>query len=491
VPTSRGLLVALLAGALVLSACGSSRRRSPNAPVVEVVQTSHDLAQHLTRLADLHLRAGSTHGLPVIRVDDSARYQQMVGIGAALTDTSAWLLYDELPSGTRDEVMSNLFGPSGIRLSYLRLPIGASDFTHDGRPYTYDDVPPGQSDPSLSRFSIAHDDAYIIPVLRQMRALDPGLQIIAAPWSPPAWMKTNDALDDTAGKGRLRPSDYGAFARYLVKFVQAYDGQGVTIDALTPQNEPGQGTPYPGLNLSELGEGRLIVQYLVPALRAAGVHVKLYVHDFKWLFASRVVKLISVSDVRQAITGVAWHCYEGDPVVMSEIHAIAPALDQIESECSGGIEPGPTSELLIASFRNWATAVLMWNLALDPAGGPVEMPNSGCHDCTGVVTVDGLTHTVTYTLDYYQLGQLGKFVQRGAHRIGSNTFVTYDTPTLQHEIDWARPGVDDVAFENPDGSRVLMAYNNAARAESFAVQWRGLSFTYTLPAAATVTFVWR
>ncbi len=483
--------LALIAGVAALSACGSVKRHASDARVVEVVQTSHNLSQHLHRLHDLRLRTGSARGLPVIRVNDSVRSQRVIGIGAALTDTSAWLVYDELPAATRARVMRDLFGPSGIRLSYMRLPVGASDFTHDGRPYTYDDVPSGQSDPSLSRFSIAHDNESIVPLLHEIRALDPGLQIIAAPWSPPAWMKTNDALDNNADRGRLRPSEYGAFARYLTKFIEAYNGLGITIDALTPQNEPGQGTPYPGLNLSERAEGRLIARYLVPALRAAGVHVKVYAHDFKWLFAPRVVKLISTGAVERALAGIAWHCYEGDPVVMTQLHQIAPSLDQIESECSGGIEPGPTSEMLIASFRNWATTVLMWNLALDSAGGPVQMPNTGCRHCTGVITVDEQSHTVKYGLDYYQLGQLGSFVQRGAYRIGSNNFVTYQTPTVKHKINWATPGVDDVAFENPDGSTVLVAYNNASRAQSFAVQWHRRMFNYTLPGDATVTFVWR
>jgi glucosylceramidase len=489
VPALRGL--ALIAAVTLLSACGSTHRRSADAPQVEVVQTSRDLSQHLTRLPDLHLRSGGAHGLPVIHVVDSVRYQPMAGIGAALTDTSAWLLYDELSASTRARVLSNLFGPSGIRLGYMRLPIGASDFTRDGRPYTYDDVPHGQSDPSLSRFSIAHDVAYIVPVLRQIRALDPELQVIASPWSPPAWMKTNDALDNNARRGKLRRRNYAVLARYLAKFVQAYDSLGVTIDALTPQNEPGQGTPYPGLNLSERDEGSLIARYIAPAFQAAALHVKLYAHDFKWLFAPRVVKLIARREVERALSGIAWHCYEGNPAVMTQIHRIAPRLDQIESECSGGIEPGPTSELLIASFRHWATAVLMWNVALDRAGGPVQMPNTGCRHCTGLVTVDERSHTVGYGLDYYQLGELGKFVQPGAYRIGSNNFVTYDTPTLKHEINWARPGIDDVAFRNPAGSKVLLVYNNAAHGESFAVQWRGLTFTYTLHAGATVTFLWR
>jgi glucosylceramidase len=483
-------VVALIAAVVALSGCGSHRHPA-DAPNVEVVQTSHDLTQHLTRLPDLHLRAGRARGLPVIHVVDAMRYQRMAGIGAALTDTSAWLLYHELPASARATVMNDLFGSSGIALSYMRLPIGASDFTRNGRPYTYDDVPRGQSDPTLSRFSIAHDDAYIVPVLREMRALDPGLQLIAAPWSPPAWMKTNDALDNRGGKGRLRRSDYGAFARYLVKFVQAYDSLGLTVNALTPQNEPGQATPYPGLNLSEPNEGRLIARYLAPALRTARVDTKLYAHDFKWLFGKRVAKLISKGDVEKPLTGIAWHCYEGNPGVMSALHRIAPRLDQIESECSAGIEPGPTSEMLIAAFRNWATAALMWNLALNRAGGPVQTPNTGCLHCTGVVTVDVRSHTAHYGLDYYQLGQLGMFVKPGAYRIASNNFVTYDAPTVRHKINWASPGVDDVAFESTDGRRVLIAYNNAARAKSFAVEWHGMMFTYTLPAGATTTFVWQ
>src|SRR6478672_10151344 len=125
---------------------------------------------------------------------------------------------------------------------------------------------------------------------------------------------------------------------------------------------------------------------------------------------------------------------------------MAPSLDQIESECSDGGAPGPPGELMIASFRNWASSVLLWNLALDPSGGPVQQPNYGCRGCTGVVTVDGRSRTVTYGIDYYVLGQFSKFVQSGARRIASDHFVTYNTPTRHHRINYATNGIDDVAF---------------------------------------------
>jgi glucosylceramidase len=176
---------------------------------------------------------------------------------------------------------------------------------------------------------------------------------------------------------------------------------------------------------------------------------------------------------------------------MTLIHTRAPRLDHIETECSSGSAPGPPAEMLIASFRNWASTALLWNLALDPRGGPVQPPNRGCPYCTGVVTVDERTHTVSYRSDYYELGQFSEFVRRGARRIRSNTFVSYNSPSHHHRVNYATPGIDDVAFVNPDGQDVLLVHNNAEQAKRFAVQSRGRAFAYTLPGDATVTFLWR
>lgn len=482
-----GVFMCLAALLVVLAGCDSESSR----PAVEVVQTSRDLSQRLTRLADLRFETHVAGGVPVVHVDDATRYQRVVGVGAAITDTSAWLLHNELSAGTRAVVMQKLFGPGGIRLGFVRVPIGAADFTSDQVPYSYDDLPPGQSDPTLGHFSVRHDDAYIIPILRQMLRINPRVEILASPWSPPAWMKTNHSLGNHADAGGLLPDAYGPLAQYFVKFIRAYGSRGVTIDAITAQNEPRQGANYPGLNLPEPAEATLIARYLAPALAAARLHTRIYAHDFKWLFWSPATALATDPAVAKDIAGIAWHCYDGNPDVMATLHRSRPALDQIESECSSGIAPGSPAELMIASFRNWASGVLLWNLALDPRGGPVQPPNNGCHNCTGVVTVDERTHTVSYRADYYELGQFSAFVQPGARRIASDNFVRYNSHDHYNDLSYATGSIDDVAFENPDGTKVLLVHNNADGARRFVVEWRRRTFSYTLPAGATVTFRWK
>ena len=156
-----------------------------------------------------------------------------------MTDTAAWLIEDGLPPAARDQLMRRLFGGGrGIHLSFLRLPIGGSDFDRGGAAYTYDDLPPGQTDPQLRDFSIAHDQPYVLPALRAARALDPRLYIEALPWSPPAWMKANGALPNEDHSALLLPADARPWARYLVRFLQAYAAAGVRVSGLAIQNEP-------------------------------------------------------------------------------------------------------------------------------------------------------------------------------------------------------------------------------------------------------------
>jgi glucosylceramidase len=173
---------------------------------------------------------------------------------------------------------------------------------------------------------------------------------------------------------------------------------------------------------------------------------------------------------------------------MSALHEQAPVDDQILTECSQGIAPFAAAEVLIGSLRNWSSVVTLWNLALDPSGGPVQPPNAGCPGCTGEVTIDETTQTVSLRPAFFQLGQVSAFVQPGATRIGSNTFVSYaQTGPNTYAVS---PGLDDVAFLNPDGTHVLIAYNTSTSPIRFAVRWTGRTFTYTLPAKATVTFRW-
>jgi glucosylceramidase len=415
-----------------------------------------------------------------IDVSDATRYQTVTGFGAAMTDSSAWLLYDELPADARDLVMASLF--AGIDLDYIRVPMGASDFSAGGVPYSYDDMPAGETDPTLADFSIAHDQAYIIPTLRQALELNPGVQVLAEPWSLPAWMKANDALDNEDYAGDLLTGDYQAGAGYFVRFIQSYDAAGVPISAITPTNEAHTSSLYPGMNLDEDG---FITQNLVPALRAAGLNTEVYGLDGSGLPYAE--GMLEDPAVRSAIAGIAWHCYTG-LAQMTTLHALDPAAGLIMSECSPGIVAYTPAETVIASLRNYASAVDLWNLALDPNGGP-KQPVAGCPDCGGLVTVDENTHEATLTQSFYEVGQVSKFVQRGAVRIASDRWVQdYSNPDGTYGV---TPGLDNVALENPDGSKVLVATNNSETAIHFQVQWRDRAFGYTLAAGATVTFRWR
>ena len=482
-----------MVGLSAASADAHVRRRAagPSGPVVRVVLTDATLAHALTPMLSTRFTSLPVSGLPVLHIDERTRYQRVGGFGGAMTDSSAWLLHDELPASVGDTIMNALFGTSGIHLSSVRVPIGASDFTRNGRPYTYDDMPPGQSDPKLSHFSIAHDRAYVLPELRQALALNPAARMLATPWTPPAWMKSNDSLANVRHSGTLRLAAFPLLARYFAKFIQAYRQAGVPIAAVSPASEPTNATSYPGLELPEPAEARWIKHNLAPALRAAHLSTKIYGHDSGWstISATYAKKLVADRALDGVLTGIAWHCYYGSPNLMSAVHDMAPALEQIVDECSPGITPFPTAEVVIGSMRNWASTVELWNLALDPHGGPVQALNTGCPACSGLVTVDERTHTATFRLSYYQFGQASAFVQPGASRVESEHFVFYDYQ--RPGVNLVTPGLDDVAFINPDGSHVLLAYDNSTHPISFAVDWQGRSISDTLPSRATVTYRWR
>jgi glucosylceramidase len=480
----------VLAAGLALLLDGGGAARSPNPYDVQVVQTNGALTQRLTRLPDLKFGVAQPSARPVIKVNAGIGYQRVRGFGAAMTDTSAWLIERRASSVARPALMAELFGTGGIRLDFVRIPVGASDFTRNGRPYSYDDMPPGRGDPRLRDFSTVHDRAYILPALRQALALNPQTRFLASPWSAPAWMKTNHSFGNVRDLGTLRRSAYAPWAAYLARFIEAYDRAGIPISAITVQNEPTTGTSYPGMAFPAAREANWISHYLRPALARVGEHPLIFGGDLGWgPDSTAYVSAVADGSAAGALSGLAWHCYFGAPGVMSRFHRAHPGLDEILDECSpGGPSPTPTSEIVIASLRQWASAVILWNFALDRHGGPVEPPDRGCPACIGLITIDERTRSAWPTRSYYQLGQASEFVAPGARRIASNHFVSYRYPHVRGSV--VTPGLDDVAFHNPDGSLVLIAYNGAPTAEAFAVRWRTRSFSYKLAPGAMVTFLW-
>ncbi|MEV8508442.1 ricin-type beta-trefoil lectin domain protein [Actinoplanes sp. NPDC051475] len=460
--------VGAVAAALVASGAFVAVTDAPSqaATAADVWLTTPDRANLLSQKSAVTF--GTTGSGPVITVNPGTTYQSMVGFGAAFTDAAAWNVFN---SPQRDTVMNALFGTgSGIGLSFLRQPVGASDFSRSF--YTYDD---GAADPSLSRFSVAHDQAYILPLLQQARQLNPQVTVKGAPWSAPAWMKTNNNLVG----GSLSQANEGVYADYLVKFVQAYQAAGVPVGYLSVQNEPQFSPPgYPGMLMSDAQQSR-IIKLLAAKLRTAGLSTKILGWDHNWDNTSypQAVNNAAGADV----AGSAWHCYAGDPSAQSTVHNAQPAKDIFFTECSG-TESADTSKtfadslwwqgrnLAVGATRNWARSVALWNLALDANHGPVI---GSCTTCTGVVRISG--SSVTYNAEYYVLGHLSKFVKPGAVRIDSTGY--------------GQGGIENVAFRNPDGSIALVAINTGGT-QNFQVSYGGASFGYQLPAGAMATFTW-
>jgi glucosylceramidase len=437
---------------------------------------------------------------PTVVLDPSRRFQRMNGFGGSITDSSAVVLY-RLSPAARAATVRMLFDPrTGDGLSYLRQPVGGSDFVAT-RPYTYDDMPAGATDYRQRHFSISHDKVEILPLLREAGHLNPQLQILATPWSPPAWMKSNQSL--VGGRLIDAPRIYHSYARYLTKFIQAYRAQGVTVNAITVQNEPQNRHPagYPGTDMPASQQEK-VIEVLGPMLRAAGLGTEILAYDHNWsehpadiastppdetADINHYPQEVLSSPAARWVSGTAYHCYYGDPSAMTTLHQEFPAKDIYFTECSGSQSSDPANtfsdtlkwharNLIIGSPRNWAKTVVNWNVALDPSGGPHV---GGCTTCTGILTV-GPGDTVTPNAEYYALGHLGRFVKPGAVRIASTSFGT---------TAW-NGQVMDVAFRDPDGTTVLVAHNENDNPQTFGVREGDRSFTYTLPGASLATFTW-
>jgi glucosylceramidase len=447
---------------------------------VQVVETTGDRAKLLQAQPSIAFATGGSSSRLVIQVNAATQYQQMDGVGGSLTDSSAWLIWNKLSTAQQTTLMQQLFDPgAGIGISFLRQPMGATDFSASGN-YTYDDVPAGQTDPNLTNFTIAHDATYIIPLLQQALSINPNIKVVALPWSPPAWMKSTGTMNG----GNMNTAYFPSLAQYFVDFVQAYQQQGIPIYALSVQNEPLYSTTgYPSENLAASDESTFIANHLGPALSTTGLsNVKIFGYGHNW-DNTEYAKTLLGSSAAPYLSGTSFHCYAGDPSAQSAVDTAFPAKDIWFTECSGitssnfaGDLVWNAQHLLIGATRNWARSVSLWNLALDQNSGP---RNGTCSNCRGVVTIDdGVTPaTVTLNVEYYVLGHLGKFVVTGAHRIDSNTF--------------GAGSIEDVAFQNPDGSIVLLVLNSASSSGTFTVSSKGQSFNYTLPPGAVATFEWK
>ena len=454
----------------------------PDATVVNGWITTPDRRSLLSPLPALTLTLTTTTRVTGTRIDvDTAQQFQVIdGFGAALTDASAWLIQTRLSPAQREALLQQLFGRggTGAGFSFLRVTIGASDFSRSH--FTFDDLPAGQRDDALTQFSIDAHRAEMLPVLRRALAINPALTIMATPWSAPAWMKTSGSLSG----GTLRPEAFRVYAEYLVKFVDAYASEGVPVALLSVQNEPHhEPKDYPGMRFMPPQRSRFIGEHLGPMLarRDARRRPRILDWDHNWDEAQSPLTVLRDTLARRFVAGVAWHCYAGEVSAQSVVHAAHPDKDTWFTECAGGAWAPDFGQnlrwnvrtLVIGATRHWARGVALWNVALDERHGPHL---GGCTDCRGVVTIDSATGAITYNEEFHALAHASRFVLPGARRIASTS------------------GVDDletVAFRNPDGRIALLVVNAATVARTMTVRSGARAFTSSLAPGAVVTFTWR
>lgn len=428
----RVVALTVVAALTVLAACYRVppwSRGHGGPPAAEVLTSTADGAARLVgSRAPLHRRARPA----AVTVATDRTRQRLFGVGAALTESSAHLIAG-LPAPARRDLLARLFDSRGGGLGVLRVVIGASDFSSVHASLDDSPVP----DPNLDHSSIERDRAEIIPVLHEILAIAPQLEIVASPWSAPGWMKDSG----NSLFGTLRPEFEPAYADYLVRFVQAYRAEGIPIGWLTVQNEPAAiQVTYPSMLMSPEQQARLLRDHLGPALGRAGLATRVLVWDHNWCDArppggcvgtgpaTFPFDVLAATGAAPPIAGTAFHCYGGDQAAAYEaVHAAWPAQQIWQSECSGGTWQGTraeafgaTARLVLDGWNHWASAELLWNLALDPDHGPHL---GGCDTCRGVVTVDPASRRWTPEPDF---DVLATFAWAGAN--GSSALETSVDP---------------------------------------------------------------
>lgn len=409
---------------------------------------------------------------PAITVDPDIRYQTVDGFGYTFTGGSAWLISQMKPAAKK-ALLKKLFSRDreGLGISYLRISLGASDLSN--HVFSYNDLPSGQTDTGLQRFSLGYDTLHLIPILREIRAVSPELKIMATPWSAPVWMKTNG---QSVG-GSLHPGYYDVYARYFVRYVEAMQSYGIAIDAVTVQNEPMHGGNNPSMLMTAAEQALFVKQYLGPAFREKGLSTKIIIWDHNADHPEYPISILNDAAAKPFIDGTAFHLYAGDIGAMMEVHLAHPDKNLYFTEQWTGSDGKFGDDLrwhirnvLIGSLRNRSRAVLEWNLASDPDYGP-HTPG-GCTQCKAAITISG--SSVSRNVSYYIIGHASRFVPPGSVCISGS----------------GPEKLPAVAFLTPEGKKVLIVLNDDAAPVQFQVVYRQWSAPVNLSSGEVVTLTW-
>jgi glucosylceramidase len=389
-----------------------------------------------------------------IKIHPEQSFQSIDGFGFTLTGGSAQLI-QQLEPNKRAALLQELFGPNGI--SVLRIGVGATDL--DAIVFSYEDKP--------RKFSLEPSKADLIPVLQQIIALNPAIKIMATPWSPPVWMKDNA----NSKGGALLEKQYGAYANYLAKYIQAMAKEGINIWALTPQNEPLHPGNNPSMYMSSEMQSKFIKTALGPIFQKQNIQTKIIVYDHNCDHPEYAIDLLNDPETRKYVNGSAFHLYNGDIAALSKVKAAHPDKDLYFTEQWTGYKGDFTGDfmwhiknVILGAVNNHAKTAIEWNLANDPSYGP-HTPG-GCTECLGALTISG--QDIIRNQSYYIVMQAAKFVPAGSIRLG------IEVPE----------GIQAAAFKRPDGKIVLLVQNEG-RKKNLTIEKLNLE----IPAESVLTII--
>lgn len=478
----KSLMAGFVLFAAMVTSCRRSEGQSTAGGNIQVSSVSGNIDIWLTNRdksalfakqdTALSFKTGKDQSI-VIDVDDSKTYQEIDGFGCTLTGGSAFVI-NKMNAAARAALLKQLFSieGKGIGISYLRISIGASDL--NDHVYTYDDLPAGQSDTAMAKFSLEPDRADFIPVLKEILKVNPAIKILGSPWSPPTWMKTNDSSKG----GSLKPEFYNAYARYFVKYIQAMKAEGIKIDAITIQNEPLHPGNNPSMLMLPAEQALFIKKSLGPFFKAAQIDAKIILYDHNADRIDYPISILKDDEAAAYVDGSAFHLYGGKIESLTEVHNAFPNKNLYFTEQWIGA-PGDfpkdlawhTKTLIIGGTRNWCRNVLEWNLAADPQQNPHTI--GGCDRCLGALTI--ADNSVIYNPAYYIIAHAAKFVRPGSVRIASNI----------------AGSIYNVAFRTPGNDKVLIVVNDSASSQAFAIRYKGKMAIASLQGGAVGTYVWK
>ena len=489
-------LILLMLALCSFSSCQDSKDKTDEQEKPEVPATG-DVTVYVTtnnRSQDFRKQAAdfskkSNMSPTTIKLQPATRYQTMDGFGAAITGSTCFNLM-KMTKENRAKFLKETFSPTeGMGQSYIRISIGCSDFSLSE--YTLCDTP------GLENFALTSEETeYVIPILKEILAINPEVKIMGSPWTPPRWMKVNNLTDlqpfNSWTSGQLNPAHYGDYADYFVKWIHAFEEQGINIYSVTPQNEPLNRGNSASLFMGWREQLEFVKNHLVPKFKAAAFKTKIYLFDHNFNYDNMPdqndypVKIYDAGINADVVAGAAYHNYGGDKSELLDIHQKYPDRELVFTETSIGTWNDGRNlevrliedmrEVALGTINNWAKGVIVWNLMLDSDRGPNR--EGGCQTCYGAVDIDRSNYsTITRNSHYYIIGHLSSVVKPGAVRIGTSGF--------------SDAGFSFSAFENTDGTYAVVLLNGNAASKTITIDDGTHHFAYDVPAKSVISYRWK